>query len=280
MRTLAALALAALAGSAAALRATRSGHDGAAAGSRPHVVVLSSYLERLHNPALDASGVFSGLREPVERQLLSARRPGTALLEENGFLFKKKNAVEEEVSGGSGSSADNTDAEATKASQKGIEELSKQVKEAENAVMEAAGKHATLAEKLEKMKEGAGHLAKVQTTTWHGQAYSYSPKKDSWLTLPYWNKYACAVGVVTGPGGHCHRTLGATLTGCGAKPDEKILATTATYKSDTCQCDACSGFSGGMVAAPYCHSRGLINTCHCMLVDNAIDNENSCLSLE
>ena len=100
------------------------------------------------------------------------------------------------------------------------------------------------------------------------------------LTLPYWNKYACAVGVVTGPGGHCHRTLGATLTGCGAKPDEKILATTATYKSDTCQCDACSGFSGGMVAAPYCHSRGLINTCHCMLVDNAIDNENACLSLE
>ena len=188
---LGALALGALAGSADAFRAARSSPGPAAPAGRGarRVVVLSSYLDRLHDPARDPSGVFAGLRKAaaaapaIERQLLSARRPpggAPALLEEHGFLFKKSKAVEEEQSGGGGSSADSTDPEAEKASQKGIEELSQQVKDAETAVMEAAGKHATLAEKLEKMKESAGHLAKVQTATWHGQAYAYSPKKDSW----------------------------------------------------------------------------------------------------
>ena len=81
-----------------------------------------------------------------------------------------------------------------------------------------------------------------------------------------------------GPSGHCHRSLSRTVGTCSANPDKKILAELGMYRSETCECSMCNGFSGDVYAVPFCHTRGL-NVCHCMLVDNDILSEDKCTEL-
>lgn len=245
--------------------------------------VLESYVERMRDPQhpwyvqrpvpdLRADDKLSS------RSYLETNEKGRNRAEKQEFFFGKKKedansqdaVIKEQLAKGGVKG---------EASKEELEQLAKAVAASEKKLIDATSDHVKLQERLVEMQTQSGVFAAPQTNTWHGKVFSYTPEKDSWLTLPFWNGHACAVGVYIGPGGHCHRTLGATLTGCSGKPDKKILASTGQYKSSSCQCDMCNGFSGSMMAAPYCHTNGL-NRCHCMLVDNAIDNEKNCENLE
>ena len=164
--------------------------------------------------------------------------------------------------------------------QKQINELTEKVEESRHKVSAIVVEHTKLEETLHKALTSGGKFQEPQKQNWHGKVYTYTPKHDKWLTLPYWNGQACAIGVVTGPGGHCHRDLKSTIGTCSAKPDEKILATLGLYSSKSCECSMCSGYSGEVFAAPYCHTRGIPNSCRCMLVDNKIENEEDCLDVQ
>lgn len=165
-----------------------------------------------------------------------------------------------------------------KASQDTIKQLSNQVAQSRVNVGNVVAAHQTLENALEDAMKNGGTFVKPQTSVWHGHAYSYTPEHSQHLSLPYWNGFACAIGVVTGPAGHCHRSLGHTIGTCSAKPDLGILASVGFYSSKSCECSMCNGFSGKVFASPYCHTSG-INTCHCMLVDNAIQSEDACVNL-
>ena len=267
---------------ARALRAGRK-HPGRGAAATPRTTrelrVLPAYVEqlRLHSEA----GQWEFLLDDGNAPVVLLETHEERQQRNGGFFGKKKEVTKLDPNSDEAlvQAALAKEKAQGKADVKQIEQLSKAVKAAENKLVKAATEHAELQERLENLQTQSGQVASPQTNSWHGKVYSYTPKKDSWLTLPFWNGHACAVGVMTGPGGHCHRTLGATPSGCSSEPSEKILAATGQYKSKSCQCDMCNGFSGAMMAAPYCHTRG-INVCHCMLVDNRIDSEKACIEMQ
>ena len=241
-------------------------------GAENGIVTFSSPVHSDKNSARLLSHSSVQKKKTRSRKLLSMIKTKK---NSKGFVFKSKKKEQKAP----GDPADLSSDAGKKFNQKEIEALTKQVHDSRVKTGAQVAAHTQLEEKLNAAMLAGGKLTPVQSHHWHGEVHTYTPKHNKWLTLPAWNGKACAIGVVTGPGGHCHRDLGSTIGTCSAKPDLKILAAIGLYSSKSCECSMCSGFAGDVFAAPYCHTRG-INTCHCMLVDNAIENEFDCLDMQ
>ena len=162
------------------------------------VIVHSTYLHRLG--AENGIVTFS----PVQKKKTRSRKLLSMIKTKKnskGFVFKSKKNEQEAP----GDPADLSSDAGKKLNQKDIETLTKKVHDSRVKVGAQVAAHTQLEEQLNAAMLAGGKLTPVQSHHWHGEVHTYTPKHNKWLTLPAWNGKACAIGVITGPGGHCHR---------------------------------------------------------------------------